>query len=309
MAREKVIQQTGEILSPLGNFGERLNDTIDVLTWCGGLENLGMVKDKFMFGSSRLVQEEKDLIGKTFDFFALARGIVLDEELFPLLQEPAGSLVGCMGALGGAKTTVMEAVAKALNTENVERENYLNNPFWSGGFTAGVLGKETHFFFSSMTSDMRALRRAGVSVSDTCTLTDALMWASWHHKIGRFGPKEYETYQRLVKLLKPIIPRPDLIVALFPDSIDHLKEGVLRRVADDQARKDAGEEEFAAPDDQALATQIGILRHLIREVPSQWGVPVFPRVVNPIAVYEDSSVKEECVSQIIGKMKSLNLLK
>jgi deoxyadenosine/deoxycytidine kinase len=319
MAIELGLQRVGENIFHPELFRQRLDEVIDTLAWWISqwpitikgtappqekIDRLMSLKDQFMDTSPReLIRVERDLIEKTFGLFALGYGIVLDEKLRPLLQKQVGELIGCMGALGVAKTTLMEAVALTIRADAVERESHLANPFWS--FEESSLAKEVWFFLSSIVSDTRALTRPGLSVSDTCALADLRVWAPTHYEIGLFPQEEYKTYQRLANLLGPVIPRPHLIVALMPDTIEHLKIGVAKRAKDEEARRIAGEEKFAEPDDPNLAIQTKIVAQQIEQIPQQYGVPVFPMVVDPVAIYENPAVKQECVTHVLQRWNSL----
>jgi len=315
MAIELRPQQVEENIPHSELFRQRVDKAIDVLAWWGSqypntsdltarTGGLLTLKDQFIaISPPDLKQAETDLIEKIFSLFALGHGIVLDEKLRLLLQKQSGKLIGCMGALGVAKTTLMEAVAVNINANAVERESHLANPFWS--FEESSLAKEVWFFLSSIVSDTRALTRPGLSVSDTCALADFRVWAPTHYEIGLFPREEYETYQRLTELLKPIIPRPHLIVALLSDTIEHLKIGVANRAKNEQARREAGEEIFAAPDNQNLAIQTRIVAQQIEQIPQQYGVPVLSMIVDPVAIYENSAVKQECVARVLEKWNSL----
>ncbi len=246
-----------------------------------------------------LDRQEKLLFFDIVDLFALKHRVNRLNEVCSLgLSSPSGVSIGCIGPLGAAKSTIARALIEDLQADKIVKEEYDKNPYWRKSQTEPsqyMLRSQIWFVLSNIFSDMRVGRRPGIAVSDTSTLTDILMWVEWYRRTGHLTKKEHRIYQDLIRLLRPIIPKPTLLVALLPDDVTHLIEGIKRRQQSEPERK--GELVFVkAP--SLLQMQIDIVKQVVKTVPSVWKVRVLPIKVNPIKVYEDLSVRDDCVKKI-----------
>jgi len=209
--------------------------------------------------------------------------------------------IGFLGPLGTGKSTLADQLIKSLRANFVVKEPHRKNPFWQKSQKDHdfMLRSQVYFLLSNISSDLKAKQKSGISISDTCTLTDILMWAPWYHHIGYLNRKEYKTYQKLITLLKPIIPRPDLLVTLVPHSIDGLVEGIKRRCRAKPWRK--GELLFSKKD---LSAEIKRVVQASRIIINNWHTAIFTLTIDPIKIHNDSLYKTEVVGKILEKFSS-----
>ena len=132
------------------------------------------------------------------------------------------------------------------------------------------------------------------------------MWVEWYHQTGHLNNEEYQSYQDVLDLLQPIIPRPDLLVALIPRDIGDLKRGIINRQVVEPVRE--GELTFTLPESEDLALQTEIVKDLIDSMPEQWQVPVLGITVNPLEIYMKPSINYDYVYQIRSKLGLLGEL-
>lgn len=257
--------------------------------------------------TSYYLDEEKRLFYRLFDLFSLKHQIGPFDEITAILltkRKNGGKFIGFMGPLGVGKSTVAEASINDLDADYVVREPYQENPFWSKSQqdTNFMLRSQVYFLFSNTFTDMRARLESGISVSDTSSLTD-LMWAQWYNQLGHFDTQEYQTYLKLVELLKPIMPKPDLLVTLVPDSVDGLVEGIKNRQKNEPWRQ--GELVFTRED---LNRQTKLVAELSQEMADQWNVPVLTISVSPMRIYDNPLLNYEYIYQIRSELNILSEL-
>lgn len=239
-------------------------------------------------------KQEKSLFEGILDLFALKNQIGLPNEiLFSQLQKkPEGQRVEFLASLGNGKTVISEALKEDIykikpgskGTEIIEP--VLENPFWSLSFNdpSYMFRSQIFYLLSNIGSEIKVRLEKGISISDTSFLSDALLWVEWHHQNSRLDDQEYETYHKLIAMLKPIIPTPDLLVILQPDSIDHLKEGIKKRGRSE-------EQVFTEDDNNELAHQVQITRSLVESIPRDWDIRVLPLTVNPLEIFNKKTSK------------------
>lgn len=210
--------------------------------------------------------------------------------------------IGFMGPLGVGKSTVAKILIRDLRANYVVKEPYEKNPYWikSQRNKKFMLNSQLYFLLSNIFSDLQAKLQSGISVSDTNVLTDILMWVPWYERIGYMSRKEFQVYKRLVELLKPIIPRPDLLVALVPQNAHQLYQGIRLRCQDQPQRK--GELNFTKSD---LATQIKNIYKIIPKIEEDWKVKTLSLQINPLEVKNNHVVNNDYVFKI---KQELNLL-
>jgi len=255
-------------------------------------------------------KQEKLLFESMLDLFALKNQIgQLNEIWFSQLQKkPEGQRIEFLASLGNGKTVIAEAFKEDLYKIKPDSkggeiiEPVLENPFWSKSFndSSYMFRSQLFYLLSNIGSEIKARLEKGVSVSDTSFLTDAFLWVEWHHQNGRLDDQEYEIYHKLIALFKPIIPTPDLLVILQPDSIDHLKEGIKKRGRSE-------EQVFTEDDNQELAHQVEITKSLIESIPRDWGIKVLPLTVNPLEIFDRETNKVN-YSYIYDIREALGLL-
>ncbi len=251
-----------------------------------------------------LPPDEQFLFTRFFDLFALKHVLnPLQDMLRQLLQKHSGKLVGFLGPLGSGKSTIAAALIEDLTAKFVVKEPYRENPFWEKSQTnpAFMLRSQIYFLLSNIYSDMLALTQAGISVSDTSTLTDILMWVNWYAQTGHIKKSEHRLYLMMVELLKPIIPKPSLLVALLPTSLDQLYKGIRERQKNETWR--AGELVFTKKD---LNKQLQTVKKLTKIIPKKWGVSLLTIKIDPILAYKDPFLKYDYIYQIRKELSMLN---
>ena len=269
-----------------------------------------------ILGFSDLTEPEQFLFNRLIDLFAIKHqvGAESTDRFERTFTNPIGKLIGFLGPLGVSKSTIARFLRKDLADDfpiNEIREPHLENLFWrpSQKKAKYMLASQTFFLLANIMSDILAKGKEGLSISDTSTLTDILMWVDWYHKTNRFSDEDYQTYLQLVCLLKDIIPKPDLLVTLLPDSINNLKQGVINRA---QAEGERIQEEALIED---LSIEVARVEHLVDQggfEAAGWGdVRILKIIVNPLKIYEkyeDPTDLYDCISQIEAKLGLLGHL-
>ncbi len=216
--------------------------------------------------------------------------------------------IGSIGAIAVGKSTLTNTLQKDLRAGYVGREPLKNNPYWLRSLSdpSFMLRSQMYFLLSNIFSDMAARNRqparkkAPISVADTSTWADALMWVEWYKKRGKITQEDYESYQKLLSMVKDVIPKPDLLVGLVPDSLDHLYQGLRNR-------KRKGEKVFTKEDVRDL---VEISASLIDAIPTELGIPVLKLEVNPLDLYAKPHLRYDAIYQIRRKLGLLgDLLK
>lgn len=268
------------------------------------------LKEKLNRKTSHLPANERFLFNQIFDLFSLKNEVTVTDREHALLAKESEKnkeniSIGFIGPLGVGKTTVAKSLINDLGARanHVTNEPYDKNPFWqlSQQSPEYMLRSQVYFLLSNILSDRNAKIKAGISVSDTSVFTDILMWVEWYHQIGRFSEEDYQTYHKLVTMLMPVIPKPDLLVALLPDSVDNLYRGISERQQPEQAR--TGELGFKKED---LKQQTYIVRALIKKITVEIGIPILDFTINPITTFKDRTLSYDYIYQIRNR---LNLLK
>lgn len=257
------------------------------------LQNLEIKQDFLNISSHHTLPiDEQALFVKFFD--------LLKTNVSPHKQWP-GQFIGFFGPLGVGKTTLAAALTNHLGAQCIIKEPYLANPFWKHSQTdpSYMLRSQIYFLLSNIAADIKALQNPGIAISDTSTLTDIVMWAQWYSDIGYLQPEEYTLYKRLVKILKPSIPRPKLLITLMPDSVEHLYEGIRKRQQIEPARE--GELVFTQED---LSAQVDRVKKAAKHITDTWETNVVTLTINPLTIYTDVLTQQDVVMFI--QEKTLN---
>jgi len=234
---------------------------------------------------------EQLLFIQLLDLFVLKHRIgeknrILSEQIANRPKE--NRVIGFLAALGNGKTTIAQDFADDLNTNLFTREPYVENPYRakSQQDKSYMLRSQLYFLFSNIFADIHAHLQPGVMISDSSTLTDIFMWVETYRQMGLLSEEEYETYNQLVDLLKPVIPKPDLLIGLLPTSINDLKKGVEERI---KAKPEERESEKVFLENDNLEKQVKVVEGLLKTIPEQWNVPILTMIVNPIKIYEEQN--------------------
>ena len=123
--------------------------------------------------------------------------------------------------------------------------------------------------------------------------------------MDKFSEDEFKSYQRLVELFKPIIPKPDLLLIFAPKTektseglnvyVSKLRKGVKNRLIIDKKRTQ--EIEFTR-NKKSLRRQVIIVQLSVASIQMFWGVPILQLDVDPLRIYSDPEYKEEILDQI-----------
>lgn len=253
---------------------------------------------------ARLTKSEKLLISRLIDLFAFKHRIGSINELLinELDKTYLGKYIGFLGPLGVGKSTIANILIHDLRADLVIREPYTENPFWRNSQTdpSYMFRSQIYFLLSNIYTDIRARLYQGRSVSDTSALTDSLMWVEWYRQTGHLNNGEYKLYQAVLGLLEEIIPKPDLLVAVVPNNIEHLKQGIIKRQTAETVR--AGELVFTSSKSKDLALQTKIVKSLIVSIPKRWQVQVLGILVDPLEIYNNPSINYDYVYQIRSRL-------
>lgn len=256
--------------------------------------------------------DEQQLFYQILSLFELKHGFGSQAILLEELKKPhKGKLIGCLGALSVGKSTIVQKLKEDLEVTNERSIKEILEPYVLSPFRAlsqedlsFMLRSQTFFLLANIMADIRARLDDGISISHSSPLNDILVWARLYFETGRFSEEEYKIYQELVDLLKPIIPKPDLLVVLQPETVENLYQGKEKRRKHEMKTR-ATEESFTAQD---LAKQVEIVDELIRDIPIEWDVPILPLVVNSLKIREDPYIGYDVIYQIRGKLGILGEL-
>ena len=259
---------------------------------------------------SSLSKSEKLLICCLLDLFSFKHSVGFTNSLLKneLGKNKQGKFVSFLGPLGSGKSTIANILLKDLRADFVTREPYINNPFWKNSQTdpSFMFRSQIYFLLSNIISDIGARLNYGRSVSDTSALTDSLMWVEWYRQTRHLNNSEYKLYQEVLELLKDIIPRPDLLVALIPINLDRLKQGIINRQKLEPIR--AGELIFTSAENKDLAQQTKIVEKLIQTMFDRWQIPVLAVQVDPLEIYRKPAINYDYIYQIRNKLGLLGEL-
>lgn len=159
-----------------------------------------------------------------------------------------------------------------------------------------MLRSQMYFLLSNIISDRKAVKTQGIAISDTSCLTDILMWAWWYQKTGHLTKKEYQNYLKLVNLLKPIIPKPDLMILPVRDTIENLKQGIINRAINEPYRK--GELMFVKKNNQDLVPQTKRVYQLKDILVKSWQIKVLFFQVNPLTIKKDKKTQKMIIERV-----------
>ncbi len=247
---------------------------------------------------SNLPPSEQLLFSNILDLVAFKHGIGRLNRIYRKNAEER-RYIGSLGPIAVGKSTLIETLKDDLRADYVAREPLRNNPFWqpSLGDRDYMLRSQTYFLLANIFSDMEAKRgraESKIAVSDTSTWADALMWVEWYRKTGKIEERDYETYQKLFALLKDAIPRPDLLVAMAPNSVDNLYRGFLNRMKKDKNRR---KEKTFSKQDVRLLTEIA--SSLSESISRELHIPVL-RIdnIDPVEMYENPHLRYDYIYQI-----------
>jgi thymidine kinase len=119
----------------------------------------------------------------------------------------------------------------------------------------------------------------------------------------RVSLEEYEAYLKLVELIDPIIPRPDLFIMMLPTSVEDLRAGLDVRI---EAEPDVRRMERGITDED-LELAVRVAKSAIVKLEER-GVRVLPITVNPVEFHGNRDLRYAEVYNIRGELEILHEL-
>lgn len=217
--------------------------------------------------------------------------------------------VGFGGSLASGKTTLARFLGEKIGAKvGSEGFNPSENPFLEKAYEdpGYMLRTQVTFLLDNIVAGLRSKFEPGRQVSDTSVLSDIHVFMEWRRKAGKVTEEEYKVYMNLVELLKPLIPRPDLLILVIPNSVERLMEGLRERIKDNAEERNM--ENGVSKEDLEIC--IKATHDAVRIVQEDFGVQVHVLEVDPVKVYQEPSIRYAAVYKIrekLGLLKELLL--
>lgn len=144
---------------------------------------------------------------------------------------PPHTVITIAGTVGVGKSTMTNALAKALNFrtsfEKVDANPYLDK-FYSD-FEKWSFHLQVYFLAERFKEQKRIFEYGGGFIQDRSIYEDTGIFAKMHFDKGTMSPTDYETYTSLfdAMVMTPYFPHPDLVVYLegsIDDVIGRIQE-------------------------------------------------------------------------------------
>lgn len=144
---------------------------------------------------------------------------------------PPHTVITIAGTVGVGKSTMTNALAKALNFrtsfEKVDANPYLDK-FYSD-FEKWSFHLQVYFLAERFKEQKRIFEYGGGFIQDRSIYEDTGIFAKMHYDKGTMSPTDYETYTSLfdAMVMTPYFPHPDLVVYLegsIDDVIGRIQE-------------------------------------------------------------------------------------
>ncbi|CAM4034111.1 deoxynucleoside kinase [Mesobacillus zeae] len=143
---------------------------------------------------------------------------------------PANSVITIAGTVGVGKSTMTNALSKALNFrtsfEKVDANPYLDK-FYSD-FDRWSFHLQVYFLAERFKEQKRMFEYGGGFIQDRSIYEDTGIFARMHYEKGTMSPVDYETYRSLfdAMVMTPYFPHPDLLIYLdgsIGDILDRIR--------------------------------------------------------------------------------------
>ena len=144
---------------------------------------------------------------------------------------PPHTVITIAGTVGVGKSTMTNALAKALNFrtsfEKVDANPYLDK-FYSD-FEKWSFHLQVYFLAERFKEQKRIFEYGGGFIQDRSIYEDTGIFAKMHYDKGTMSPTDYETYTSLFNamVMTPYFPHPDLVIYLegpIDDVIGRIQE-------------------------------------------------------------------------------------
>lgn len=144
-------------------------------------------------------------------------------------QIPKDSVITIAGTVGVGKSTMTDALAKALNFkasyEKVDTNPYLENFY--ADFERWSFNLQIYFLAERFKEQQHIFKSGGGFVQDRSIYEDTGIFAKMHHDNGTMLEQDYETYTSLFKAMTmtPFFPKPDVLLYLegsYSDIIERI---------------------------------------------------------------------------------------
>ena len=144
---------------------------------------------------------------------------------------PPHTVITIAGTVGVGKSTMTNALAKALNFrtsfEKVDTNPYLDKFY--DDFEKWSFHLQVYFLAERFKEQKRIFEYGGGFIQDRSIYEDTGIFAKMHYDKGTMSPTDYETYTSLfdAMVMTPYFPHPDLVIYLegsVDDVIDRIQE-------------------------------------------------------------------------------------
>lgn len=306
-----------EFLQRFSGFVTLLSDLEDGLPPSGS-QRLGQISEvltKYLGTETReLPSEEGQLFRVTYELWCLKKDIPGASDIPEFREFIKGKGVQEMSVeLGGpiavAKTTLSNFLASEIGarTES-ERFKLSENLFLSKAYEdlGYMLRTQVKFLLDNIVVGLRGKFCEGRWVRDTSNWSDIFIFMEWRKRAGLVTEEEHKTYMNLVRLLEPLIHRPDLLILLLPNSVENLWVGLQKRIEDNPQERSMEK----AVSLQDLEVSIQATKDASRTLQDDFGIQMYVLEIDPVEVYREPSLRYAAVYQIrekLGLLKELLL--
>lgn len=145
---------------------------------------------------------------------------------------PANSVITIAGTVGVGKSTMTNALAKALNFrtsfEKVDTNPYLDKFY--PDFNRWSFHLQIYFLAERFKEQKRIFEYGGGFIQDRSIYEDTGIFAKMHFEKGTMSKTDYETYTSLFEamVMTPYFPHPDLLIYL-EGSLDDILSRIQER--------------------------------------------------------------------------------
>ncbi|WP_217588402.1 deoxynucleoside kinase [Lentibacillus saliphilus] len=145
---------------------------------------------------------------------------------------PNDSIITIAGTVGIGKSTMTNALAKALNFktsfEKVDTNPYLEKFYYD--FERWSFHLQIYFLAERFKEQKKIFEYGGGFIQDRSIYEDTGIFAKMHYDNGTMSPTDYETYTNLFEamVMTPYFPHPDLLIYL-EGSFEEIMERINKR--------------------------------------------------------------------------------